>query len=416
MTKSLIRFYIGLLLLALGLMAPSRPVYGQFNSSIEGTVTDSSGAPIPNAQITLKRVETGVEQKSQTSGSGSYTFPSLPPGHYTVSASAPGFETVVQENVTLEPSRVQSVPLQLTVGKVETSVDVTSEPPPVQTDEANITSVVSQEEINELPLPNRNVLNVVALTPGVTGTGEMGSVPQGVMVANQFAAINANGLPNSGNMYYIDGTTVVDSPSGGDARVVPNPDSVAEVVVSANQFAAQYGRGGGVTVQMLTRAGANDLHGSLFEYLQNSAVDARNIFENTVNPLTGHVLPESRTNEFGGSFGGPIWKDHTFFFASWDQTISTTGNAYLLTVETPQFVNFMQSNYPNNISTQLLTKYPAAVSPLTNIQTVASLSPGCVGTGPLGMPCNMPLLGTGVHSYSSPNNGYQGTIRLDQNF
>ena len=416
MTKCSASIKNAVLLGALILFGLHGTVYAQFNSTVQGTVTDASAAPVPNVQISLKRVETGIERKNTTNNDGYYTFPSLPPGRYTVTASAAGFQTVTQENVTLEPSRVQSVPITLTIGRVETSVEVVSAPPPVQTDESKITTVVSQDEVNELPLPNRNILNVVALTPGVTGTGMMGSIPQGSNVADQFAAVNANGQPNSANKYYIDSTDVDDSPSNGNAKVVPNPDSVAEVVVSANEFSAEYGRGSGVLVQMITRSGANQLHGSLYEYLQNSALNARTIFENTVNPVTGHVLPVSRTNEFGGSFGGPIWKNKTFFFASWDQTKSTTGNAYLVTTETPQFVSFMQSNYPNNISTQLLAKYPAAVGPLSNTQTVASLSPGCAGTGPLGMPCNLPVLGTGVHSYSAPNNGYQGTIRLDQNF
>jgi hypothetical protein len=404
------------LLACFTVLLANRPLYAQFNSTIEGIVTDQSGAPVPDAKVAIKQVETGIEKNVITNSAGYYVFPSLPPGNYTLTVTAPGFEKLVQGNVTLQPSRVQNVPIKLTVGAITTSVSVTSAPPPVQTDEANITSVISQHEVNELPLPNRNILNVVTLTAGVTGTGMMGSVPQGVDVANQFAAINANGQPNSANMYYIDGTSVNDSPSSGDAKVVPNPDAISEVVVSANQFAAQYGKGSGVVVQMFTRAGTNDFHGSLFEYFQNSALDARTIFESTANPLTGHAIPESRSNEFGGSFGGPLWKDHTFFFASWDQTRSTTGNAYLTTVETPQFVTFMQKNYPNNISTLLLTKYSPVVSSLTNIQTVSALSPGCAGTGPLGMPCNMPLLGTGVHSYSAPNNGFQGTIRLDQNF
>lgn len=416
MSKSSAKLKTALLFGAWMICGLNGRLLAQFNSTIQGTAVDPSGAAVPNVQINLKRLETGIEQKSTTNNDGYYTFPSLPPGHYTITATAPGFERITQENISLEPSRVQSVPITLKVGAVGTTVEVTSAPPPVQTDESKITTVVSQEEVNELPLPNRNILNVVALTPGVTGTGMMGSTPQGPNVTDQFAAVNSNGQPNSANKFFIDSTDVDDSPSNGNAKVVPNPDAVAEVVVSANEFSAEFGRGSGVLVQMITRAGTNQFHGSLFEYLQNSALDARTIFENTANPQTGHVLPVSRTNEFGGSFGGPIWKNHTFFFASWDQTKSTTGNAYLVTTETPQFVNFLQTNYPNNISTQLLTKYPASVGPLSNLQTVASLSPGCAGTGPLGIPCTLPVLGTGVHSYSSPNNGHQGTIRLDQNF
>ena len=165
----------------------------QFGSSIEGTVTDSSGAAVPQAQVKIKRVDTGVEQTATTNESGNFTFPTLPAGTYTVTASAAGFQTVVQENVVLQPSTVRSVPIQMAVGEVKTTVEVSADIIAVQTDESKITSVVSREELDSLPLPGRNVLNVVALTPGVTGTGMMGTNPAGVLVSNQSPAISANG-------------------------------------------------------------------------------------------------------------------------------------------------------------------------------------------------------------------------------
>jgi hypothetical protein len=421
MTKSLIKVVCSSLPCAVAFLFLSLSAYGQFNSTIEGNVTDASGSPVPNCKITLKDIDTGVEHKTTTNSAGDYVFPTLPPGHYTVTAVATGFQTFVQENLTLLASSMLKVPAKLTVGNVATTVNVTAEPPPVQTDEAKITTVVTQLELNDLPLADRNILNVVALTPGVTGTGMMGGNSQGVMVANQFPAISANGTPNSSNEFYIDGTSVNDSPSSGDARVVVNPDAISEVVVSANEFAAEYGRGSGVVVQMVTKSGTDQFHGSLFELLQNSALNARNEFQNTANSATGHVIPPSRLNEFGGSFGGPIWKDHTFFYASWDQTISSVASPSIQQVEAPQFVSFMETNYPSNLSTQLLKSYPPSVGPLSNFQTVAQvmksqLGTTCSGVGPAGLPCNLPMLASGVHDFSAPNNGYQGTIRLDQYF
>jgi hypothetical protein len=405
-------------LLVSGLSSIAR---AQFGSSIEGTVTDSSGSAVPKALVKIKRVDTGVEQTAITNDSGNFTFPTLPAGTYNVTVTADGFQTVEQENVILQPSTVRSVPVQLAVGQVKTTVEVSAETLAVQTDESKITSVVSREELDSLPLPGRNVLNVVALTPGVTGTGMMGTNPAGVLVSNQSPAISANGQPNSGNMFYIDGTTVNDSPSSGDARIVLNPDAIAQMVVSANEFSAEFGRGDGVVVQMMSRSGTNSLHGSLFELLQNSALNARNIFENQVLPQYGHVLVPSRSNEFGGSLGGTIIKNKTFFFGSWDQTKAKQPQSGTVTVETPQLDSWMSANLPNNLSTQLLKSYPAAAVNLQNFQTVAQvmqseLGQTCSGTGPSGLPCNLPILATGTHTFSNPNNGYQGTIRIDQNF
>ncbi len=421
MTALLSRYSRNVFVLVTAIVLSAIPGFSQFNSSIEGVVTDSSGSPVANAQVELTRVSTGVKQIATTNDSGNFTFPTLPAGEYTVAVTAAGFEQSVTNNVILQSSQVRKVPVQLQLGKVQTSVEVTAGAEAVQTDEAKITTTVSQLELNELPLPGRNVLNAINLTPGVTGTGMMGNNPAGVLVSNQSPAVSANGQPNSGNMFYIDGTTVNDSPSSGDARIVLNPDAISELVISANEFSAQFGRGDGVVVQMFSRAGTNDFHGSLFELLQNSAIDARNIFQNQINPNYGRVLIPSRSNEFGGAFGGAIIKNKTFFFGSWDQTLSEQPQSNVVTVETPAFINFMSSNYPNNLSTQLLKSYAPSVVNLQNFQTVGQVLQSergqtCTGTGPLGMPCNLPILASATHSFSNPNNGYEGTIRIDQNF
>ncbi len=421
MTKWLRSCSWQLLLLAMSIIVLSTPGYSQFNSSIEGVVTDSTGAPVASAAVDLTRTETGVKKTQETNSSGNFTFPTLPPGDYTLSVAAPGFTTSVTNHVVLQADQVRTIPVALAVGKVETSVEVTAGAEAVQTDESKITTTITERELNELPLPGRNVLNAVNLTPGVTGTGMMGNNPAGVLVSNQSPAISANGQPNSGNMFYIDGTTVNDSPSSGDARIVLNPDAISQMVVSANEFSAEFGRGDGVVVQMFSRAGTNNFHGSLFELLQNSALNARNVFQNQILPNYGRVLVPSRSNEFGGSFGGPIIKNRTFFFGSWDQTISEQPQSGIVTVETPQFVSFMNSNYPGNLSTQLMKSYTPSVVNLQNYQSVsqvmqAELGQSCSGAGPLGMPCNLPVLASATHTFSNPNNGYEGTIRVDQNF
>ena len=173
--------------------------------------------------------------------------------------------------------------------------------------------------------------------------------------------------------------------------------------------------------QIVTKSGTNQLHGSLFEYHTNNKLTARNEFQNAPNPITGRILPVFRRNEFGGSVGLPIRKDHTFVFGSWDELNSSQAVGSLATVEAPQFTDFMKANFPNRIAAGLLTSYPAQVAPNAPPRTVSDVmqSSGlgaCAGTNALGMPCNMPLLQTGVLSASAPRDGRQWNIRVDQIF
>jgi hypothetical protein len=390
--------------------------HAQFSSAIEGTVKDSSGAAIVGAQVTLANIETNVTQEAKSDQSGYFRFASLAPGVYTVTANASGFQTVVQKNVELTAGRVQGVPLTVQVATASTSVSITAAPPLVQTDEPSISGLIDRSQMDQLPMQGRNFANVVTQTPGIVGTGAVGNSGLDIFANDQFPALLANGQPMSGNTVYIDGTYLSDSASVGSVKLVPNPDSIQEVAVSTNDYTAQFGMGGGAIVQIVSRSGTNKFHGSLFEFHQDNWLTARTEFQNSVNPATGRILPVSRRNEFGGSLGGPIFKDKTFFFLTYDQLRSTTANAYLATAETPQFVSFMEDNYPNNISTSLLKNYHAAIGPLSGIQTVSSLSPGCSGVGPLGMPCDLPLLGTGSHSFVTPRNGLQWNLRIDHNF
>jgi hypothetical protein len=395
----------------------------QFSSSIEGTVTDPSGAAIPDVTIRAINEQTGATTTTKTSSSGYYSIPALPPGRYRVEASKDGFSTAIQRDINLQTARVQSVPLALTVGAVSTQVTVEGAPPPVETSEAHISQMTTAKEVLELPLNGRNVLNVVAQTPGVTGSGLVSdrAGSNDIFNAVSYPAVTANGQRGSSNGFYVDDSSVNDNPDQGGAKLSPNPDSVQEISVSVNNYSAQYGRNSSVLTQIITKSGTNSLHGTLFEYHTNNQLTARNVFQNEPNPITGKVVPVFRRNEFGGSAGLPIRKDHTFLFGSWDELRSSTATASLATVETPQFTDFMKTAYPNLIATELLTSYPAQVAPNSPPKTVADVSQAaglgpCVGANSLGMPCNMPLLQTGVLSASAPRNGRQWNLRLDQIF
>jgi hypothetical protein len=409
---------------AILVFAFASPAFAQFSSSIEGTVSDSSGAVIPDAQVVLVNVETGVSQTTRTNGTGFYRFPSLGPGRYKVTASAKGFVSVAQENITLGGSETRTVALTLKVGDVTEQITITAEPPPIQLSEAKVGSSISVAEIRNLPMAGRNILDLVAITPGVTGIGNLsgnaGSFDMFSLVGEP--KVNANGQRGDGNGYYVDGISANSNPDPGTVYITLNPDSVAEFSVSLNDYSAEYGRSGSIVVNAISRAGNNALHGSLFEYHRNNKLTARNVFQNTRNAITGRILPASRRNEFGFSLGGPIQKDKMFFFGGLDVLRSSNNVTNRVTIETPEFVNFLKANRPNNISTLLLTSFPIGdVGPFEagTVQTVAQAMTAfgmgaCSGTGPLGMPCNMPIRGSAIRDFAPTRNGLQFNVRVDR--
>ena len=404
-------------------LTTSMPATAQFNSSIEGTVTDASGAVVADVNIRAVNESTGLEFATKTSVNGYYRVPTLPAGQYRVEASKEGFDTAVQSGVILEVAKVQAVPLQLRVGQVTTKVNVTEAPPIVETSEAVISELTTAQQVLALPLGGRNALNVIAQTPGVTGSGLVSdrAGANDIFNAANAPSVTANGQRGSSNGFYIDDTSVNDNPDGGSAKLSPNVESIQEIRVSVNNYSAQYGRNSSILTQMTTKSGTNQIHGSLFEYHTDNKLTARNVFQNTPNPITGRIIPVSRRNEFGGSVGLPIRRDHTFVFGSYDQLKSAQAFSGTYTVETPDFTNFMQSNFPNSIATTLLTTYPAAVSasgaPISVADEMTKLGLGtCTGTNGIGMPCDMPLFQPGVLSTSTPRNGIQWNVRVDQIF
>src|SRR5262245_46797247 len=398
----------------------------QFRSAIEGVVTDPSGGIVSDDQITLVNMDTGVSQTAKTNSAGSYSFPSLPPGKYKIKVSAKGFASLTQENVTLGGAETRSISLAMKVGEVTETVTVTSDPAPVQSSEAKVTANISTTEIRNLPMAGRNILDLVSLAPGVTGIGNIGGQAGGSdifsLVGNP--SVNANGQRADGNGYYVDGVSANSNPDPGEVYVTLNPDSVAEFSVALNDYSAEYGRSGSIVVNAVSKSGTNRFHGSLFEYHRNNKLTARNVLQNTPNAITGRIIPVTRRNEFGFSLGGPIQKDKMFFFGALDALRSSVNNTNRATIETPEFVNFMKANFPKNISTFLLNNFPVGdigtfeagtVQTVAQVMTASSLG-ACSGTGPLGMPCGMPMRGSVIRSFAPTRNGLQWNVRVDRYF
>jgi hypothetical protein len=290
----------------------------QFTSSVQGSVFDESGAAVPDVELRLTNIETGVVLSVLSNDAGVYRYPNLPPGKYRLRAAKTGFQVLVQEGITLESGRIQSVPVTLRGGALTEQVTVNESVNPVETSNPKVSSTVTNEFIQNIPLNYRNVYTVQQLAPGVTGFG----LTSDSFSVNQGAVVQANGQRSMSNGYYVDGAPVADMADGGMAKLTPNPDSVEEVQVSTNDYSAQWGKNAGILTQTVTKSGTNRFHGTLYEFHRDNKLTARTYLQSTVNPTLGRATPVYRRNDFGGSIGGPIRKDKTFFFVTVNKLLS----------------------------------------------------------------------------------------------
>lgn len=281
----------------------------QGRGTILGTVTDASGAPVAGAQVKVTNVATNQTFIAETTGEGLYQAPNLAVGEYTVSAEKQGFRRVNRTGLQLQVDARAQVDIRLEVGQVTESIEVTSEAVLVDTSNTSIGKVVDQKRVSELPLNGRNALALTLLTPSVksnAGPTSSGFADRGI----QLSSISINGGPNAMNGQLLDGGNNIQSYIG-EVAINPGVDSVEEFKVQSGGMSAEYGFTAGGVINMVTRSGTNKLHGSVYHFLRNDALDARNTFASTKPPF--------RYNQFGASVGGPVIKDRTFFFGNWEE-------------------------------------------------------------------------------------------------
>src|ERR1700732_1973985 len=292
------------------------PVSAQVTgATLSGTVTDQSGAVVPKAEISIKNIATGVTRAVSTDPAGFYSAPNLLPGNYEITTVAPGFSSAVRTGITVTVGAQQVLNLTLQVGQVTEKVQVTGEAPTVQLATSSISAVVDSTTVRELPLNGRSWTDLATLQPGVLaiqtplasdtqGRGNRG-------FGNQITV--AGGRPQQNN-YRLDGVSINDYSNGGPGSVMGGNlgvDAIQEFSVLTSNYSAEYGRNSGGGVNAITRSGTNQFHGSVYEFLRNSALDARNFFDQA-------VIPPFKRNQFGGSAGGPIIKDRTFIFGDYE--------------------------------------------------------------------------------------------------
>jgi hypothetical protein len=278
-------------------------LWGQGTVTIFGSVQDASGAVIPGAEVTVTNTQTGIVRSTVANATGDYVVPQLPIGTYSVRIVADGFKAYVQEGLTVQVDENRQVNAKLELGSVTESVEVASELVQVETRSGALREVVDSKRIVELPLNGRNPLQLQYLVAGVGGIAGQGQA--------QNASVSINGSRTNANNYQLDGGDNHD-PYFNTPSVFPSPDALEEFSVQTNSYGADRGRNAGAYMAAVTKSGTNEFHGTLFEFLRNEKLNARNFFAVGVPPF--------KRNQFGGTIGGPIRKDSTFFFFSWQRT------------------------------------------------------------------------------------------------
>ncbi len=385
-------------------------VFGQTGTGIFlGTATDQQGALLPGVKITATNADTAISVSVVTDASGFYRIPGLFPGVYDLQAERASFAVEVRRKVVLTVSQEAVINFTLKVGQVAEKIEVSGQAPLVESTDSAVSGLVDPTQMRELPLNGRDIFQLVLLQPGVEPTPSAGPSP---WQKGGLAKVAVNGQRPTANNLTIDGMDANDpafnvSP-GGASGVLLGVDALEEFRVFTDTFAAEYGRNAGSIIQTVTKSGTNRLHGSLFEFLRNSALDAKNYFD-----LADQHIPPFQRNQFGGSLGGPIQRDRTFFFLSYEGFRERLGITAVATV-------------PDALAHQGLL--PAALSANPAACTPQSLG-GCVNVGvnPAVAPFlalypspNGPDLGGGVGLFTSSakraTREDYGLVRVDHAF
>jgi hypothetical protein len=302
----------------------------QVGGSISGTVTDNSSAIVTAAKITIANTDTKVERSVGVNGQGFFSVPNLRPGNYSVSAAAPGFKTVVRSGVTLDVGAEVIVDVELPVGEVRESVLVSAEVAQVEQTSATLDYAVNSTTVRELPLNGRDWTQLALLEPGV-GTVDQSALGVSNQRANRGlgAQLSIGGNRPQQNNYRLDGISINDYSNGGPGSIlgaVLGVEAVQEFSVITNNAPANFGRTGGGVINAITRPGTDQFHGSAYEFLRNSALDARNFFDKTASP------PSFRRNQFGADAGGAIIRNKTFIFGDYEGVRQSLGSTQPNTV------------------------------------------------------------------------------------
>jgi hypothetical protein len=350
------------------LFALAVPSFAQFNASLSGTVQDPTGAAIPNATLTLTNLGNQQTQTATSSAQGSYRFGELPPEHYKLAVTAPGFKSSTYADIQLAAETPRDLPVVLSAGEVTEAITVNaSEAPALQTADASIGSTIDSEAIQRLPIVGGNPYELLRTAPGVTGDGARagngtavflpngagpGGSSRGIFQTENQTQISADGQRVADNNYTVDGVSVNSLTHGGAAVVTPNQEAIGQITVLSTSYDAADGRNSGAQIKVVTRSGTNTLHGSLYFLYDEPGLNAYAKYggPDGQKPLRTPI----KQRAYDASLGGPLWRDKLFGFASFAGFGLTANSVVTQYVETPQFRSQVTAQRPGSIATQIV--------------------------------------------------------------
>ncbi|MCU1286746.1 MAG: TonB-dependent receptor plug [Acidobacteriales bacterium] len=381
----------GLLVLSLNILNLSAQVAG---GTIKGSVTDPSGALLPNAKITIKNVATGVVRETVSNTDGVYSAPNLAPGIYQMVIGIVGFNTQTQNNLTVAVGEVQVINVSMTVGSAAENIEVSSIPGGVELGTSEISGVIGERLVKELPLNGRDWTQLATLEPGVSAIRTENGLGNRVQQGEGAQMTISGGRPWQNN-YRLDGISINDYANGAPGSALGinlGVDAVQEFSVLTSGYPAEYGRSSGGIINAVTKSGSNKLHGTAYEFFRDSALDARNYFD------TGAVKPPFRRNQYGASLGAPIIKDRTFFFVDFEGIRQSTNITQVST--TPS-----AAARAGNLSSGVIAVNPAVLAFTNSFYPLPN--GGLIGSGD-----------TGIYSFDGPQITSENYIssRIDHHF
>jgi uncharacterized protein (DUF2147 family) len=414
--------------------------YAQYGSSIQGTITDQTGAAVAGAQVTATNQATGVGRDTVSGATGFYRIPGLTPGLYKVEVQAGNFKTETNSDVAVAAEATRGLDVSLSPGPAQENITVTASLEGLESENANVSGTISSQQIVNLPEFGRDPYELIRLSPGVfadasrQGNGNALAIPQQVgpggsnsqifQTENQVQAI-ADGQRVSANNFILDGVSVNSLEWGGTAVVTPNQESVQEVSVASSSYSAQDGRNSGAQVKVISKSGTNEWHGSAFVKFNDKGLNAFNKFYGPTNipllPITCEAATPSQFTitashcpdradqsyrDYAGSIGGPIIKNRLFFFFSYEGVrLSNTVPVRSVTLETPQFEQYVIQNNPTSIAAQIFNTpgIQPRISTIVSETDCCSFSP-LVPLGQFYLPGNT----VGATPPQNPGNGPDG--------
>lgn len=409
------RMLVVMVALFLTVAAFSPSAHAQFNSNVQGTVSDQTGAAVPAATVTLRNVQTGIQYSQRTNSAGYYRFNAVAPGQYQVVVEAQGFgRRIIDTLVTTD--QTAGVNVSVAPASTTTTVVVTGQAPVLNPDETRIQATLEAKEITDLPLQNGNAFAVLRTAPGFVGIDEdrnLWAIPIGDTNLNA----SANGRTSAGNNYQLDGQSISSNNANGNIVLVPMTDQLAEVSVQTTNFAVDGGAGSSARIDFTTKSGTNQFHGNAQMRYSTKGFAATPEFSSSVAPFS--------RKWYSGSLGGPVWKDHTFMFFSFLKQNQIAPLSSKDTVETPQFLQWAEAAYPNSQDVNIaLAMFPPTALTVTDPSFTLAGAKGapwapstsggpCFSNGTIPIPCDLPFQEVGVFNQSPKVNGWELNARLD---